>query len=186
EALLQRYLSSREAQSTRPATIAKIRYSVRCFIAWLAREHPAVGSFAEVTREQVLAYAASLEQAISPRTPRPLSIESRLTRISDLSVFFHDTTAWDWPEAPRRPLLGARDLPERPKRIPRFIPADQLARLMVAVRALSCPYQQGALLIARWSGARRGEGPRLGLGCLDAYPDGTPRPRIPVGKGESR
>jgi hypothetical protein len=84
-------LSAREAQSTRPATIAKIRYSVRCFIAWLAREHPGVGSFAEVTREQVLAYAASLEQAVSPRTQRPLSIESRLTRISDLSVFFHDT-----------------------------------------------------------------------------------------------
>jgi integrase len=138
-----------------------------------------------VTREQVLAYAASLEQAVSPRTQRPLSIESRLTRISDLSVFFHDTTAWGWPEAPRRPLLGARDLPKRPKRIPRFIPADQPARLMAAVRALSCPYQRGALLIARWSGARRGEVQRLDLDCLDAYPDGTPRLRIPVGKGKS-
>ena len=185
EALLQRYLRSREAQSTRPATIIKLRASVRHFIAWLVSEHPAVESFAEVTREQVLAYAASLERGVSPRTQRPPSTESRLTRLSDLSVFFHDTTAWGWPDAPQRPLLGARDLPKRPKRIPRYIPADQLVRLMAAIRALSCPYQRGALLITRWSGARRGEVQRLDLDCLDAYPDGTPRLRIPVGKGKS-
>jgi integrase len=185
EALLQRYLRIREAQSTRPATIVKLRASVRNFIAWLVSEHPAVESFAEVTREQVLAYAALLERAVSPRTQCPLSIESRITLLSDLSVFFHDTTAWGWPDSPRRPLLGARDLPKRPKRIPRYIPADQLDRLMEAVRTLSCPYQRGALLIARWSGARRGEVQRLDLDCLDAYPDGTPRLRIPVGKGKS-
>jgi hypothetical protein len=62
EALLQRYLRSREAQSTRPATINKLRGSIRHFIAWLVSEHPAVESFSEVTREQVLAYAASLER----------------------------------------------------------------------------------------------------------------------------
>ena len=56
---------------------------------------------------------------------------------------------------------------------------------MAAIRALSCPYQRGALLITRWSGARRGEVQRLDLDCLDAYPDGTPRLRIPVGKGKS-
>jgi hypothetical protein len=56
---------------------------------------------------------------------------------------------------------------------------------MAAIRALSCPYQRGALLITRWSGARRGEVQRLNLDCLDAYPDGTPRLRIPVGKGKS-
>ncbi len=35
---------------------------------------------------------------------------------------------------------------------------------------------------ARWSGARRGEIRRLSLECLDSYPDGTPRLRIPAGK----
>jgi integrase len=185
EALLQRYLRTREAQSTRPSTIIKIRSNVRNFIAWLVSEHPAVASFTEVTRDQVLAYAAMLVRRVSQRTRHPLSLESRIARLSDLSVFFHDTTAWGWPDAPRRPLLGARDLPKRPNRIPRYIPADQLDRLMAAVRTLSCPYQRGALLIARWSGARRGEVQRLDLDCLDTYPDGTPRPRIPVGKGKS-
>ena len=42
--------------------------------------------------------------------------------------------------------------------------------------------QRTALLLLRWSGARRGEIARLGLDCLDAYPDGLPRLRIPVGK----
>ncbi len=39
--------------------------------------------------------------------------------------------------------------------------------------------------MARWSGARRDEIRRLALDCLDAYPDGHPRLRIPVGKGHA-
>jgi hypothetical protein len=66
--------------------------------------------------------------------------------------------------------------------VPRFIPDDELARLMTAVKALDCPYQRATLLVARWSGARKGEIRRLAVDCLDAYPDGTPRLRLPVGK----
>jgi integrase len=184
-ALLERYLNARQALHTRPETIAKIRCNVRCFIAWLAQERPENGSFAQLAREDVLAYAASLEHSISHQTGKPLLLESRISRLSDLAVFFQDTTSWGWEEAPSRPLLGARDLPKRVRRIPRFIPADQRARLMEAVRMLPCPYQRTALLVARWSGARRGEIRALDLECLDAYPDGTPRLRIPVGKGQA-
>ena len=53
---------------------------------------------------------------------------------------------------------------------------------MPAIRSLLCPYQRAALLIARWSGARREEIRRLALDCLDSYADGTPRLRIPAGK----
>jgi hypothetical protein len=66
--------------------------------------------------------------------------------------------------------------------VPRYIPEDELERLMTAIRALPCPYQRAALLIARWSGARRDEIRRLSVDCLEAYPDGTPRLRIPAGK----
>jgi len=83
---------------------------------------------------------------------------------------------------PARPLLGLGDLPKQPQRVPRFIPDEELSRLMTAIRELSCPFQQTALLIARWSGARRGEIRRLEIDCLDAYPDGTSRLRIPAGK----
>jgi len=44
------------------------------------------------------------------------------------------------------------------------------------------PYQRAALIVARWSGARRDGIRRLAVDCLDAYPDGHPRLRIPVGK----
>jgi integrase len=132
-------------------------------------------SFAELTREQVLAYSADLvSSGINP--------ETLLTRLSSLSVMFHDTTAWEWTDAPARPLIGSRDLPKRPNRIPRFIPAEELDRIMNAIRTLECPYQRTALIVARWSGARRGEISRLELDCLDFYLDGTPRLRIPVGK----
>jgi integrase len=53
---------------------------------------------------------------------------------------------------------------------------------MKELQALACPYQKAALLIARWSGARKDETRRLAFDCLDTYPDGTPRLRIPVGK----
>ena len=97
-------------------------------------------------------------------------------------MFFRDTASWEWKDVPGRPLLGVGDIPKIPERIPRYIPEEELARLMAAVRTLSCPYQRAALLIARWSGARRGEIRRLPVDCLDRYPDGTPRLHLPVGK----
>src|SRR5258708_10315374 len=148
DALLERYLCARRVQYTRPATIKKVGCDVRLFINWVSIQHPEVDSFADVKREQVLGFAASLETTLSPRTRKPLTIESRITRLSSLSVFFRDAVAWGWEEAPTRPLLGARDLPKRPKRIPRYIPADQLNRLVHAVRQLACPYQRAPLIVA--------------------------------------
>jgi hypothetical protein len=53
------------------------------------------------------------------------------------------------------------------------------------VEALENPMQRAALLLARWSGARRDEIRRLTTDCLDTYPGGHPRLRIPVGKGHA-
>ena len=53
---------------------------------------------------------------------------------------------------------------------------------MKAIEGLENPYQRTALLLVRWSGARKGEIRRLTINCLDTYPDGYPRLRIPVGK----
>lgn len=118
EALLERYLWARRVQHARPATLTKICGDVRRFIDWLAREHPSMESFAEVTRAQALAYSASLDTALSLRSGSTLSVESKITRLSSLSVFFRDTTAWGWESAPRRPLLGARPAEEAPAHPP--------------------------------------------------------------------
>jgi len=111
-----------------------------------------------------------------------MALNTRIGHISALAVFFRQTAAWGFDDVPGRPLLGPGDTPRRPHRVPRFIPDDELARLMTAVKALDCPYQRATLLVARWSGARKGEIRRLAVDCLDAYPDGTPRLRLPVGK----
>ncbi|WP_246083409.1 tyrosine-type recombinase/integrase [Nonomuraea diastatica] len=50
---------------------------------------------------------------------------------------------------------------------------------MPVINQITCPFQRAALLIARWSGARRDEIRHLPVDCLDHYPDGTPRLRLP-------
>jgi integrase len=85
-------------------------------------------------------------------------------------------------QVPGRPLLGSGDVPKEVLHLPRYIPDDELERLMEIIRSIQCPYQRTALLVARWSGARRDEIHRLSVDCLDTYPDGTARLRIPAGK----
>lgn len=182
--LLGRYLRAREAQRASRQTVQKYKSSVSRLIKWLEGNHPEITNFQDLRRDHVLNYSAALDVMISPITLRPVSIETKISLLSDLSIFFQDTTSWGWENAPTRPLIGARDLPKRPKFIPRFIPQDQLHRVMQEVKELNCPFQRTALLIARWSGARRGEIQQLDLDCMDAYPDGTPRLRIPAQKSK--
>jgi integrase len=180
-ALLQRYLEARRAQHSRPATISAMDSYVRHFTNWLATAHPSIDSFAEVTRNHVLAYAATLQTSASP-DGAVTSTYTKAGRISALSVFFQDTTGWGWDDAPTRFLISARDRPKHVNCLPRYIPSDELERLMPAIRSLTCPYQRAALIVARWSGARRGEIRNLEFYCVDNYPDGTPRLRLPATK----
>ena len=179
--LLERYLDARRALPARPATISKIDVYVRHFATWIVAADPAVERFSDVRRDHVLAYAASL-RTDPGAGHHVVPLESKISRLSTLSVFFQDTASWNWPDAPATALIGPRDLPKRGARLPRYIPADELNQLMPAIRRLTCPYQRTALIVARWSGARRGEIANLDLHCLDAYPDGTARLRIPAGK----
>ena len=156
--------------------------SLRHFMVHLATAAPEIERFADLNREHALGFVAAMAKDARSHTGRSLSPTARGARIGAIITFLRDATAWDWPDMPNRPLLDYRDMPKLPARIPRYIPADQLARLMAAVAELSCPYQRAALLIARWSGARRNEICRLTIDCLDAYPDGTPRLRVPAGK----
>lgn len=184
-ATVVRYLAQRRAAGCRPRTVTRLDQALRRFIAWLMAERPCVMSFAAVTREDVLTYAQGLDTAVAPATGRALAPQTKHHLLSALAVFFRQTAHWGWAEVPGRPLLLASDLPRLPLRVPRYIPEDQLARLMAVIRALPCPYRRAALLVARWSGARRDEIRRLPVDCLDRYPDGTPRLRLPVGKGRS-
>jgi integrase len=179
--VIERWLAVRRL-TDRPMTISRLALALRRFSRWLGTQEPGLRSFAQVDRTHVLRYLTVLMDEPLASTGRPMAPNTRIGHISALAVFFRQTAAWGFDDVPGRPLLGPGDTPRRPHRIPRFIPADELARLMTAIQALACPYQRAALLVARWSGARKGEIRRLAVDCLDAYPDGTPRLRVPVGK----
>jgi len=181
QAVADRWLSARRL-TDRPSTVVKLELAVRRFGEWLAEHEPAIENFADINRDHCLGFLQALAEKPSERTGRPLGPLSRIQRISGLAMFFRDTAAWEWADVPGRPLLAAGDAPRRPARLPRYIPTPELTRLMAAVLQLPCPFQRTALLVARWSGARRGEIQRLALDCLDRYPDGTARLRLPAGK----
>jgi len=180
EAVVTRYLSMRRL-TDQPATVKRAKRELLKFIDWLAQAYPLLESWRDVTRDQVMEYANALDTMINTRG-KPYAAQTKYGLLSRLSVFFQDTVSWEWEDVPHRPLIQQGDLPKRPKALPRYIPQQELDQLMPAIRALDCPYQRAALLIARWCGARREEIQRLSVDCLDSYPDGTPRLRIPAGK----
>jgi integrase len=179
---IDRWLSGRLQTTDRTESVRGARDAFRYLLRWLACERPQISSLTELTREDIEGYLAHLHDRTNPRTGRPLAARTRYSYISPLLIFFQEASQWGWEDVPSRPLLGRSDLPKLPARLPRFIPRGELDRLMKAVEDLEDPYQRTALLLVRWSGARRGEIRCLTINCLDSYPDGYPRLRIPVGK----
>lgn len=185
-AVVERYLRQRlEVKLDRPQTVHLAREALRRFVNWLTAAHPRIATLADVDRTIVEDYLRWLPTVLSKQTGRPLVTTTRKHEINALAAFFRDTAVWDWPDVPGRPLLTQRDAPRLPASLPRFLPQHELDALMTAVDELPDPMQRAALLVLRWSGARRDEVRRLTVDCLDTYPDGHPRLRIPVGKGHS-
>jgi integrase len=201
-AVIDRYIRERQLVD-RPATIQSADLALTLFVRWLLSVHPEIESFASVTREHLLEFADDLNSMVGVNSKRPYSLSAKIGVLSALNVFFRRVSEWaNWEgtregerngeqeeghgkhelEVPNRPLLSRGDLPKRAMYLPRYIPDDELERIMEVIRALECPYQRAALLIARWSGARRDEIGRLSIDCLGSYPDGTPCLRIPAGK----
>ena len=153
--------------------------------AWLTSTHPEITSLAQLHREHAEEFLRWLGEQTSQHTGVPLALTTRRSVITLLTRFVNETAAWQWDDVPGRVLFTRGDIPKIPRSLPRFIPDHELAALMNAVDQLPDPYQRAALIVARWSGARRDEIRRLAVDCLDTYPDGHPRLRIPVGKGHT-
>lgn len=180
-AVIERYLEIKRAALTRH-TVDHVAVSLRRFVDFLARSQPEVITFAGVTRDVMMSFVIDLRSQIGARSGRLLSITAQRVRALHVAQFLSDGAAREWPDFPTRAVLDPRDLPRLPQRLPRSIPPDRLAAVLAEVRKLACDFQRAAILVARWSGARRLEIARLPVDCLDAYPDGTPRLRIPAGK----
>lgn len=181
QAVVLRYLRERSLRSSNN-TLLHFNIALQHFMRWLKTAHPELESFAQVTRDHLVEYREALNSMVGAKTGRPLTDNGKRGKIGKVMLFFKDVTGRGWEDVPTRILMTSRDLPKETKRLPRYIPEEELGRLMSGIRQLECPYQRTALLVARWSGARRDEIRRLELDCLDRYPDGTARLRIPAGK----
>jgi integrase len=181
QGVVDRWLAARRLIN-RPGTLPRLERALRYFGQWLGTHEPQIINFAQVDRQHMVRYLRVLAEEPLPSTDRPMALNTRMGHISALASFFQETAAWNYPDVPGRLLISPGDMPRRPHRVPRFIPEEELDQLMAAIKDLDCPYQRAALLVARWSGARKGEIRRLAVDCLDTYPDGTPRLRLPAGK----
>ena len=170
---IDRWLSGRLQTTDRAESVRHARDAFRYLLRWLADAHPEITSLAELTRDHVEGYLAHLHDHINPRSGKPLAARTRYVYISPLLQFFRETSQWGWDDVPSRPLLGRSDLPKTPSRLPRFIPREELDRLMEAIEELEDPYQRTALLLVRWSGARRGEISRLPSTAWTPIPTAT-------------
>jgi integrase len=184
KAVVERWLLLRDAaDQTSENQLPHLHAALRSFLTWLLASHPEVTNLAMLTRRHMEDYLRHLPTLRRQRDGAALATTTRRVAISNLRAFFAETLSWGWDDVPRRLLLTAADQPRTPKALPRFVPREQLDRLMAAAEQLPDRQQRAALLLLRWSGARRDEIRRLDLDCLDHYPDGHPRLRIPVGKG---
>ncbi|MGH3367666.1 MAG: tyrosine-type recombinase/integrase [Nocardioidaceae bacterium] len=183
-ALLERYLQLHlQANLDRPQTVRHSRDALRRLVTWMGQAHPEMDSLADLHREHAEEFLRWLGTQTSQHTGAPLSVSFRRSVVTLITRFVTETAAWEWDDVPARVLFTRADIPKINQPVPRFIPDHELAALMTAVDQLPDPYQRAALIVARWSGARRDEIRRLAIDCLDSYPDGHPRLRIPVGKG---
>ena len=182
--VIERYLRLHlDANLDRPQTVRHARDALRRLVTWMAQAHPQMTSLAELHREHAEQFLRWLGTQTNQQTGAPLSVSYRRSVVTLITRFVTETAAWSWENVPARVLFTRADIPKINRPLPRFIPDHELAALMTAVDQLTNPYQRATLIVARWSGARRDEIRRLAVDCLDTYPDGHPRLRIPVGKG---
>lgn len=185
-AVIERYLRLHlDANLDRPETVRHARDALRRLVKWLNATHPEITNLSQLHREHGEEFLRWLAAQTNQHTGAPLVVSTRRSVVTLLARFFNETAAWQWDDVPGRVLFTRADIPKIPKTLPRFIPDHELAALMAAVEQLPDAYQRAALIVARWSGARRDEIRRLATDCLDTYPDGHPRLRIPVGKGHA-
>jgi len=184
--VVERYLRLRlEAHFDRSQTIRLAREGLRSLVSWLTTQHPEITSLAQLDRALIEDYLRWIPSCTSKITGKPLVVTTVKHEINAIGAFCRDTAIWGWDNVPGRPLITNRDSPRRPETLPRYLPAHELEPLMTAIETLENPMQRAALLLTRWSGARRDEIRRLTTDCLDTYPGGHPRLRIPVGKGHT-
>ncbi|KEI77743.1 hypothetical protein N452_03630 [Clostridium botulinum A2 117] len=161
--------------------------AINKFILWVQEYYPEITNLNLLTRNVLEEYFKYLREQGSSKFGKLYTTNALVGYISPIKVFLDESLSWGYDDVPQKKILFNYDLPKRPKSKPRYINESDLDKLMGAVKDLKCPYQRNAIILARWTGARREEIQRLDINALDYYSDGTPKLFIPIGKtNESR
>lgn len=179
-----------QAAATRaPATVKAIASHLAGFGRFLtACDPPATDLAALDRRAHIEPWLAALAAARHP-DGRAHSIGHRRGQILTVRQFLADITEWGWPAAPARPLLFARDIPDAPRPLPRYLPPDADRRLAAALEELSSAgstplarLHADSLLLTRATGLRIGELRDLELDCVHQIDGHGAWLKVPLGK----
>jgi integrase len=149
----------------------------------LATVDPALDSLARLDRRRhIESYLAAVAKATRAVDGAPISVEERRGRVITINCFLNDIGQWGWPEAPPRRLIFPRDIPRRPKSLPRYLPVDEDRRVAEALARSPRPLAANALLLARATGVRIGELVDLELDCVHEIQGQGAWLKVPLGK----
>jgi integrase len=152
----------------------------------LATVDPGLDSLARLDRcRHIESYLAAVAKATRAVDGAPISVEERRGRVITINCFLNDIGQWGWPEAPPRRLIFPRDIPRRPKPLPRYLPVDEDRRLAEALTRSPRPLAANALLLARATGVRIGELVDLELDCVHEIEGQGAWLKVPLGKLDS-
>jgi len=153
---------------------------LRRFFSWLAQAEPQVQHLHQLRRTQIEAFKRWLQQTPCT-TGQPLHRHTIIATLSALRCFCQAIQEWDWPEAPQRLLVFARDLPLPDQPLPRFLDDAQAAALLQAARACDDLFTRVCVELLLRTGLRKGEFIRLQLDSVVQIGD-TFWLRVPLGK----
>ena len=161
-------------------TVTNLDGYLRRFFGWLARAHPEVTRLPELTRAHLEAFKLWLRDTPCA-TGKPYHVHTIVSTLSALHGFFQTLREWEWPEAPERPLLFAKDLPIRDEPLPRFLDDAQAAALLQAARAAPDLFTRICVEMLLRTGLRKGEFLRLQMDSVVQIGEGYWL-RVPLGK----
>jgi len=153
---------------------------LRRFFAWLAQAYPEVQHLRQITRVQIEDFKRWLQDSTC-LTGKPYHRHTRKSTLSALRCFFQTIQEWDWPEAPERLLVFARDLPIPDQPLPRFLEDPKAAALLHAARTSRDLFTRVCVETLLRTGLRKGEFVGLQLDSVVQIGEGYWL-RVPLGK----
>jgi site-specific recombinase XerD len=163
-----------------PDTVKNNEGYLRRFFAWLAQAHPDLHHLRQITRQQIEAFKCWMQETPC-ETGKPFHRHTIKSTLSALRCFFETIREWDWPEAPERLLVFARDLPIPDEPLPRFLDDAQALALLQAARASNDLFTRVCIETLLRTGLRKGEFVRLQLDSVVQIGE-TFWLRVPLGK----